>query len=317
MKKSNIIAAVACAALLITVPVTTCYCYSVSSEYDKTLNDYKYSENIEIYSDGTDGIATAETAETAGVSENTEATAEVTHFNSLNVVESNGAIKIKDSTLKLKTSDDKIVLIDAQIKSDSGESENFTAQYDETLDGCVLASIINVSIKENSGTGYGVGRFTTEDGSEVVTGRKKLDETHCIQATAVSNEEYSGERLQTIIENLINSAEIVDSTKATKVTMVTMNVLGMNVKNPESVSVKMTKDILELDNGQVKVYVSPYNKSLTGAGLDKSFKIGETSLKYGNLKDSATGYMPFMVNGNYGNVKISAVSSDDLNSLFG
>ena len=112
MKKSNIIAAVACAALLITVPVTTCYCYSVSSEYDKTLNDYKYSENIEIYSDGTDGIATAETAETAGVSENTEAIAEVTHFNSLNVVESNGVIKIKDSTLKLKTSDDKIVLID-------------------------------------------------------------------------------------------------------------------------------------------------------------------------------------------------------------
>lgn len=311
MKKSNIIAAVACAALLITVPVTTCYCYSVSSEYDKTLNDYKYSENIEIYSDGTDGIATAETAETAGVSENTEATAEVTHFNSLNVVESNGVIKIKDSTLKLKTSDDKIVLIDAQIKSDSGESENFTAQYDETLDGCILASVINVSIKENSGTGYGVGRFTTEDGSEVVTGRKKLDENHCIQATAVSNEEYSGERLQTIIENLINSAEIVDSAK------VTMNVLGMNVKNPESVSVRMTRDILELDNGQVKVYVSPYNKSLTGAGLDKSFKIGETSLKYGNLKDSATGYMPFMVNGDYGNVKISAVSSDDLNSLFG
>ena len=311
MKKSNIIAAVACAALLITVPVTTCYCYSVSSEYDKTLSDYKYSENIEIYSDGTGGVATAETAETAGVSENTEATAEVTHFNSLNVVESGGAIRIKDSTLKLKTSDDKIVLIDAQIKSDSGESENFTAQYDETLDGCVLASVINVSIKENSGTGYGVGRFTTEDGSEVVTGRKKLDETHCIQATAVSNEEYSGERLQTIIENLINSAEIVDSAK------VTMNVLGMNVKNPESVSVRMTRDILELDNGQVKVYVSPYNKSLTGAGLDKSFKIGETSLKYGNLKDSATGYMPFMVNGDYGNVKISAVSSDDLNSLFG
>lgn len=311
MKKSNIIAAVACAALLITVPVTTCYCYSVSSEYDKTLNDYKYSENIEIYSDGTGGVATAETAETAELNENTEATAEVTHFNSLNVVESNGVIKIKDSTLKLKTSDDKIVLIDAQIKSDSGESENFTAQYDETLDGCVLASVINVSIKENSGTGYGVGRFTTEDGSEVVTGRKKLDETHCIQATAVSNEEYSGERLQTIIENLINSAEIVDSAK------VTMNVLGMNVKNPESVSVRMTKDILELDNGQVNVYVSPYNKSLTGAGLDKSFKIGETSLKYGNLKDSATGYMPFMVNGDYGNVKISAVSSDDLNSLFG
>ena len=314
MKKSNIIAAVACAALLITVPVTTCYCYSVSSEYDKTLNDYKYSENIEIYSDGTGGVATAETAETAEVSENTEETAEVTHFNSLNVVESNGVIKIKDSTLKLKTSDDKIVLIDVQIKSDSGESENFTAQYDETLDGCVLASVINVSIKENSGTGYGVGRFTTEDGSEVVTGRKKLDETHCIQATAVSNEEYSGERLQTIIENLINSAEIVDSAKVTKVTM---NVLGMNVKNPESVSVRMTRDILELDNGQVKVYVSPYNKSLTGAGLDKSFKIGETSLKYGNLKDSATGYMPFMVNGDYGNVKISAVSSDDLNSLFG
>lgn len=310
MKKSNIIAAVACTVLLIAAPATTCYCYSVSSSYDKTLNEYKYSENIEIYSDGTGGVATAETAETAGVSENAEATAEVTHFNSLNVVESGGAIKIKDSTLKLKTSDDKIVLIDAQIKSDSGESENFTAQYDETLDGCVLAGVINVSIKENSGTGYGVGRFTTEDGSEVVTGRKKIDETHCIQATAVSNDEYSGERLQTIIENLINSAEIVDSAK------ITMNVLGMNVKNPESVSVRMTKDILELDNGQVKVYVSPYNQSLTGAGLDKSFKIGETSLKYGNLKDSATGYMPFMVNDNYGNVKISAVSSDDLNSLF-
>lgn len=113
MKKSNIIAAVAFAALLITVPVMTCYCYSVSSEYDKTLNDYKYSENIEIYSDGTGGVATAETAETAGVSESTEVTAEVNHFNSLNVVESNGVIKIKDSTLKLETSDDKIVLIDA------------------------------------------------------------------------------------------------------------------------------------------------------------------------------------------------------------
>lgn len=277
------------------------------------LDEYTLNEKIDI--EATPETATLETATSEdATSEDIDDTEidSIEHFNTLNVYEDSGVLKIKDSTVKLTSSDGKKVELDVKIPTaDYTGTEPCTIQYQDTLDGCVLAGVINVKLDNEETINYGVGRFTTEDGSEVVTGRKVLEDDLSIQATAVSNDEYSGERLQKIIKYLVDSAEVVDDTSN-----VAINICGMTVKDPANTSIILTKDILEVNTNGTKVYVSPYNTSLTGSGLDKSMKIGEVTLKYGDLKDSATGYMPFVVNNDYGDVKVSAQSSDVLNSLF-
>lgn len=277
---------------------------------DAALDEYTLNEKIDIKA--TPESATAETATGEDASSDTATADAVEHFNTMNIYETSGVLKIKDSTLKLTSSDGKKVLIDVTIPTaDYTSTEPCTVQYQDTLDGCVLAGVVNVKLDNEVTINYGVGRFTTEDGSEVVTGRKVLDDGLSIQATAVSNSEYSGERLQKIIKYLVDSAEVVDDSN------VAINVCGMSVKDPANTSIVLTKDILEVNTSGTKVYVSPYNTSLTGSGIDKSMKIGGVTLKYGDLKDSATGYMPFIINNDYGNVKVSAQSSDALNGLFG
>ena len=77
----------------------------------------------------------------------------------------------------------------------------------------------------------------------------------------------------------------------------------------------LTSRVAEIENSETGdiVYCSPYSKGLTESGLDKTVTIGEKSLKYGNISDSNTGYMPFILDSN---IKIAAKSSDSLKAIF-
>lgn len=77
----------------------------------------------------------------------------------------------------------------------------------------------------------------------------------------------------------------------------------------------LTSRVAEIENNETGdiVYCSPYSKGLTGSGLDKTVTIGDKSLKYGNISDSNTGYMPFILDSN---IKIAAKSSDSLKAIF-
>lgn len=77
----------------------------------------------------------------------------------------------------------------------------------------------------------------------------------------------------------------------------------------------LTSRVAEIENSETGdiVYCSPYSKGLTGSGLDKTVTIGDKSLKYGNISDSNTGYMPFILDSN---IKIAAKSSDSLKAIF-
>ena len=77
----------------------------------------------------------------------------------------------------------------------------------------------------------------------------------------------------------------------------------------------LTSRVAEIENSETGdiVYCSPYSKGLTGSGLDKTVTIGEKSLKYGNISDSNTGYMPFILDSN---IKIAAKSIDSLKAIF-
>lgn len=310
MEKNSKNIGLACGVIALVIAVATAlYMWSVSSGYTKALDDYKLSNSIKVY-------ATPENAQTPESAQGSEDADSHSHFNSLNIYESSGYLKVKDSTLTLTSDDGQKVKFDATIKDAEGNSELFTVQYSDKLDGCVIAGVINVTLAEDQ-SGYGTGRFLAEDGSEIVTGRRKLSDNLCIQANAVSNDEYSGERLQEVIEYIVNSAEIIDDSDTTS----SIVVCGMTIKDPDNVDIRMSKDILEIkhmseEGTEESIYISPYNESLTGAGLDKSLEIGENTLKYGSLKDSVSGYTPFVLKSDNGNIKVSVIASEVINNLF-
>ena len=121
------------------------------------------------------------------------------------------------------------------------------------------------------------------------------------------------EAVQAAIDTIINSVEIVNSSDD----KIGVNINGLVTKSKleDMSSFIITSKVAEVSNSETGdiAYCSPYSKGLTGSGLDKTVTIGDKSLKYGNISDSNTGYMPFIMDSN---IKIAAKSSDSLKAIF-
>lgn len=121
------------------------------------------------------------------------------------------------------------------------------------------------------------------------------------------------EAVQAAIDTIINSVKIVNSSDD----KIGVNINGLVTKSKleDMSSFIITSKVAEISNSETGdiAYCSPYSKGLTGSGLDKTVTIGDKSLKYGNISDSNTGYMPFIMDSN---IKIAAKSSDSLKAIF-
>ena len=81
----------------------------------------------------------------------------------------------------------------------------------------------------------------------------------------------------------------------------------------------MITSVIELqkENGS-KVYLSNFTNTITGAGMTANAALTDSiNAKYNpSIKDSSTGYIPFLYNHAQGTVKLLATTVEEVGSIF-
>ena len=285
------------------------------NKFESELNNYVYSDKLHINQE------TAETAtsEQAGIVENME---NIEYTNAINIVNSGSVLKVDGgSTFILKATSQDDTEHEVKFNIDYWGDQSYTVDYDRNSSSMLVDNLVSIRLLADKDVADATAEFVTDLGEIVVSGQKTITDSESgdkmvVQAVAklVSSDVDKKEAIQSAIDTIINSADIVNDSNDDKISI---SVNGMTAKSKleDMSNFILTSRVAEIENSETGdiVYCSPYSKGLTGSGLDKTVTIGEKSLKYGNISDSNTGYMPFILDSN---IKIAAKSSDSLKAIF-
>lgn len=284
-------------------------------KYGDELNKYVYSDKLHINQE-TAETATSEQADIVEDIENIEYT------NAINIVNSGSVLKVDGgSTFILKATSQDDTEHEVKFNIDYWGDSSYTVDYDRNSSSMIVDNLVSIRLLADKDAADATAEFVTDTGETVVSGQKTITDSESgdkmvVQAVAklVSSDADKKEAIQSAIDTIINSADIVNDSNDDKISI---SVNGMTTKSKleDMNSFILTSRVAEIENSETGdiAYCSPYSKGLTGSGLDKTVTIGEKSLKYGNISDSNTGYMPFILDSN---IKIAAKSSDSLKAIF-
>lgn len=288
-------------------------------KYGDELNKYVYSDKLHINQE------TAETAtsEQADIVENIE---NIEYTNAINIVNSGSVLKVDGgSTFILKATSQDDTEPEVKFNIDYWGDSSYTVDYDRNSSSMIVDNLVSIRLLADKDVADATAEFVTDLGEIVVSGQKTITDSESgdkivVQAVAklTSSDADKKEAIQSAINTIINSAEIVnDSNDDKNDDKISISINGMTTKSKleDMNSFILTSRVAEIENSETGdiAYCSPYSKGLTGSGLDKTVTIGDKSLKYGNISDSNTGYMPFILDSN---IKIAAKSSDSLKAIF-
>ena len=321
------------------------------NKFESELNNYVYSDKLHINQE-TAETATSEQADIVENIENIEYTNAINIVNSGSVLKVDGgstfilkATSQDDTEPEIKVDNVDIVNSDQVLKVDGGSAfkleetdkdaaehevkfnidywgdSSYTVDYDRNSSSMLVDNLVSIRLLADKDVADATAEFVTDLGEIVVSGQKTITDSESgdkmvVQAVAklTSSDADKKEAIQSAIDTIINSADIVNDSNDDKISI---SVNGMTTKSKleDMSNFILTSRVAEIENSETGdiVYCSPYSKGLTGSGLDKTVTIGDKSLKYGNISDSNTGYMPFILDSN---IKIAAKSSDSLKAIF-
>lgn len=285
------------------------------NKFESELNNYVYSDKLHINQE------TAETA-TGEQAVSTEDIENIEYTNAISIVNSGSVLKVDGgSTFILKATSEDEKEHEVKFNVDHWDDSSYTVDYDRNSSSMIVDNLVSVRLLADKDVADATAEFVTDTGETVVSGQKTITDSESGDKMVVSAVAKLGaddadkkEAVQSAIDTVINSAEILNSSDDNKIGI---NINGMTTKSKleDMNSFILTSKVAEVGNSETGdiAYCSPYSNGLTGSGLDKAVTIGDKSLKYGNISDSNTGYMPFILDSN---IKIAAKSSDSLKAIF-
>lgn len=260
-------------------------------ELQKTVNYTQLFEDMLF-----PNIATAETGETAGTAES----AAVADFAPVMNFEAGeeGVQLSQESYLPLTLSDAKVFVPCVDIEEPrtvAYRNEESTAQA-----GAYRLALVKGDANNS------IGEFQNGAETFLAGARNVSDDVYLTVAVAL-DEEHRSEQVDAI-KKLLSDTVISDVTpKAT--------LFGETVA--DDVSLEISDSYVQLQKGTDTVLVSAFQQSIDTSLLSKSLTLPNgLTLKYGDVKDSQTGYIPFIATVDGHKYKFLATSSDILLNMF-
>lgn len=284
------------------------------NKFESELNNYIYSDKLHINQE------TAETA-TSEQADSTEGIKNIEYTNAISIVNSGSVLKVDGgSTFILKATSEDEKEHEVKFNVDHWDDSSYIVDYDRNSSSMLVDNLLSIRLLADKDVADATAEFVTDIGEIVVSGQKTITDSESgdkmvvqVVAKLGTDDADKKEAVQAAIDTVINSVEIVNSSDD----KIGVNINGLVTKSKleDMSSFIITSKVAEVSNSETGdiAYCSPYSKGLTGSGLDKTVTIGDKSLKYGNISDSNTGYMPFIMDSN---IKIAAKSSDSLKAIF-
>lgn len=260
-------------------------------ELQKTVNYTQLFEDM-LFLD----IATAETGETAGTAESA-AVADFAPVMNFEAGEKDVLLS-QESYLPLTLSDAKVFVPCADIE------EPCTVAY-RSEDSTAQAGTYRLALVKGDANNS-IGEFQNGAETFLAGARNVSDDVYLTVAVAL-DEEHRSEQVDAI-KKLLSDTVISDATpKAT--------LFGETVA--DDVSLEISDSYVQLQKGTDTVLVSAFKQSIDTSLLSKSITLPNgLTLKYGDVKDSQTGYIPFIATVEGHKYKYLATSSDILLNMF-
>lgn len=160
----------------------------------------------------------------------------------------------------------------------------------------------------------GMAVLDTTDGAKVVIMTKKVSEKTAVVGIAEAAEAEKIDAAKEFLKNVFEEARL-----ASEDAIQNYEFSGMKF-NPEWVkNFRMITSVIELqkEDGS-KVYLSNFTNTITGAGMTTNAALTDSiNAKYNpSIKDSSTGYIPFLYNHAQGTVKLLATTVEEVGSIF-
>ena len=232
-------------------------------------------------------------AEAADEGEEVEMNENGTHAGSFNVIMRDNVLMVSDSTLKLPGPSGAGIASDGTSVDDlyvflAGEN---MVRYDSKSNYLMVnGKTIIRTISAVDASYDGICIFTNENGEKVLIGEKKVTDTAAIAVVhrTESTDGNVSEADRLTVMNILNGAEAGASVKSA-------SLFGYDI-NPDWVeTIVMTGNALEIAKGDSSVYIAPYTGNFA-EGTTNSLTAGNLVLTYSdNIKDSATGYSPYIL----------------------
>ena len=260
-------------------------------ELQKTVNYTQLFEDMLF-----PNMATAETGETAGTAES----AAVADFAPVMNFEAGeeGVQLSQESYLPLTLSDAKVFVPCVDIEEPrtvAYRNEESTAQA-----GAYRLALVKGDANNS------IGEFQNGAETFLAGARNVSDDVYLTVAVAL-DEEHRSEQVDAI-KKLLSDTVISDVTP--KATLFDETVA-------DDVSLEISDSYMQLQKGTDTVLVSAFQQSIDTSLLSKSLTLPNgLTLKYGDVKDSQTGYIPFIATVDGHTYKFLATSSDILLNMF-
>jgi len=245
-----------------------------------------------------EGTTEAAVADTESAEEDADGETEVAPISASKaqfniVLGSDGAIKIRDTTIRVPapTSDDTTVTAHDLYVTLPGEN---TIRYDSqsnylTLNDNTLIRVINAS----DVTYENICNFEGPEGETILIGEKKIDDDSAI---AVVHTIPASEDDSTAVDMEAETQVVADILAETtsSATVASASLFGYPI-NPDWVAdAVITDQGVALIKGDSKIYVAPYDGDFT-EGTDNTLKAGGITLNYSQSLKSSDDYTPYLL----------------------
>lgn len=221
----------------------------------------------------------------------------------------------KESNIVIKSSKDgfinnnSILLINGDSKITVNIEGNHSIQYDQSLSEIIVDNRAYIqNINSSKITVESTSTFIDSENNIIVSGQKIIDKNSAVSVIVKSNEENKEKDIE-FVNSILNNTYLYNNTQ---------NITIDNMKiNNEWNNIVMDNNVISLSNGTDTVYFSIYAKQITGAGFDKELKISDSiTLKYSDIKDESSGYIPYIIQNDNYVLKILAKSNDIITDIF-
>ena len=238
-------------------------------------------------------LATAETAETA------ESTAPADFVPVMNFeVDEEGICLSQESYVPLSFSDVQVFVPCADIE------ESCTVSYRSTASAARAGTYQFALVKGEASDS--IGEF--QNGAEaLLSGARSVSDGVYLTVAVTLDEEHRSEQTGTI-ERLLSDAIVSDA--ATRIALFGETVV-------DDVSLEINDGYAQLQKGTDTVLISEFKQNIDISLLSKSLVLPNgLTLKYSDIRDSQTGYVPFIATVNGHKYKFLSTSSDTLLNMF-
>lgn len=239
--------------------------------------------------------ATAETAETAATAETAK-----TLEPELNFTVTKSGIVPDDGSYVPVTLDDVTVCIPVAAAGQGGCTVTYCSGNSTAAIGDYKIALVEGNTEDSVVT------FQNDD-KEILSGTRTMGEGLTLTVAAEAEEGQETEQ-EAAIEKLLADAAITDTAPAT-------TVFGETVK--DDVVIEADDGYLQLQLNDNTVLVSTFSFNYDKNVFSKTLNLpGGLTVRYGNVQDKETGYIPFVSSVSNRNIKILATSVEALQGFF-